>query len=165
MKEEKKEPEKKEEIKLPEKKEETVVKQPEVKAAPDSEVKSETVKKEEVVAPVVKAVTYTVSSVAFAAVLLYLLYMMFRSIRVYHQDGEGASHYAGSCMLKKTENGFEVRLPDMIVEQSATGQFILRTGSIFASRHKGEELMILTGKRKDAVWIDKEIPYKLAVFV
>ena len=163
MKEEKKEPEKKEEMKRPEKKE-TVVKQPEVKAASDSEIKPETVKKKEVAAPVVKAVTYTVSSVAFAAVLLYLLYMMFRSIRVYHQDGKGVSHYAGSCMLKKTENGFEVKLPDMLVEQSATGQFILRPGSVFASHHKGEELLILTGKRKDAVWIDKEIPFRLTVF-
>ncbi len=170
---EKKEPEKKEtekrktedKINLPKKKEEISVKQQEVNAESVTVLQTETMKKNDVAAPVVKAVTFTVGSVAFAAVLLYLLYMMFRSIRVYHQDGEGASHYAGSCMMKKTENGFEVKLPDMIVEQSATGQFSLRPGGIFASRHKGEELLILAGERKEAVWIDKEIPFKLAVFV
>ena len=144
--------------------EETTVKQQEVKAEPVLTVQPETVKRKGDVAPVVKAITFTVSGVAFAAVLLFLFYMMLRSIRVYHQDGEGGSCYAGSYMMKKTENGFEVNLPDTVLEQSATGQFILRTGKMFAKRHRGEELVILTGRRKEAVWIEREIPLKLATF-
>ena len=113
--------------------------------------------------PVVKAVTFTVSGVAFAAVLLFLLYMMLRSVRVYHQDGEGGSKYAGSYLLKKTETGFEVSLPDLILEQSATGQFTLRTGRLFAQRHKGEELVVLAGRRKEAVWIARGFLCRLRV--
>lgn len=153
------------EVKLPQKKEEEMVKLPEVKAMPVSNSQLQTAKKKEVMAPVVKAITFTVSGVAFTAVLLYLLYMMFRSIKVYHQDGEGGSRYAGSCMMKKTENGFEVKLPDMILEQSTTGQFVMRPSGIFAVRYKGEELMVLSGRRKESVWIDREIPLKLTTFV
>ncbi len=153
----------KKEHKLPGK-EETTVKQKEVKAEPVLAVRQGTMKKTEVMAPVVKAVTFTVSGVAFAAVLLFLLYMMLRSVGVYHQDGEGGSRYAGSYMMKKTENGFEVNLPDLLLEQSSTGQFTLRTGRLFARRHKGEELVVLAGRRKEAVWIDWEIPLKLATF-
>lgn len=153
----------KEEHNLPGK-EETTVKQREVKAKPVMAVRQGTMKKTGVMEPVVKAVTFTVSGVAFAAVLLFLLYMMLRSVRVYHQDGEGGSKYAGSYLLKKTETGFEVSLPDLILEQSATGQFTLRTGRLFAQRHKGEELVVLAGRRKEAVWIDREIPLKLVTF-
>lgn len=150
--------------KLPEEKKEVTVRQQEINAVRVSGIQPETIKKENVIVPVVKAVTFTMGSVAAAAVLLYLLYMVLRSIKIYHLDGEGNSHYAGSCMMKKTENGFEVKLPDMIIEQSATGQFLLQPGSMFASNHKGEELMILAGNRKEAVWIDKEIPLKLVTF-
>ena len=147
-----------------EKTEEGAVKQKEVNAAAVAAVKPKTIWQKQAIAPVVKAVTYTVSSVAFSAVLLYLLYMMLRSIRVYHLDGEGDSHYAGSCIMKKTENGFEVKLPDMILEQSVTGQYILRPGRIFTARHRGEELLILTAQRRESVWVDREIPLKMATF-
>ena len=154
-----------EEGKEREKTEEGSVKQQQANAAGTSAVKPKTIWQKQAIAPVVKAVTYTVSSVAFAAVLLYLFYMMLRSIRVYHQDGEGGSHYAGSCIMKKTESGFEVKLPDMILEQSLTGQYTLRPGRIFAARHKGEELLILTAQRKESVWVDREIPLKMATFL
>ena len=66
--------------------------------------------------------------------------------------------------MKKTENGFEVKLPDMILEQSVTGQYILRPGRIFTARHRGEELLILTAQRRESVWVDREIPLKMATF-
>lgn len=150
--------------KMPDGQETVTVRQPEVNTGHISGIQPETIKRGDVIVPVVKAITFTMGSVAAAAVLLYLLYMMLRSIKIYHLDGDGKSHYAGSCIMKKTGNGFEVKIPDRIIEQSATGQFVLQPGSMFVSNHKGEELIILAGERKEAVWIDKEIPLKLAVF-
>lgn len=145
-------------------KEEVTVKPKEVNAVQVSQGKKGMMQTGAVVAPVVKAITFTMGGVAVAAGFLYFLYMLFRSIKVYHLDGEGTSHYAGSCLMKKTDNGFAVRLPDMMIEQSSTGQFALRPGSMFASRHKGQELIILAGERREAVWIDKEMPLKLVTF-
>ncbi len=145
-------------------KEEVTVKPKEVNAVQVSQGKKGMMQTGAVVTPVVKAITFTMGGVAVAAGFLYFLYMLFRSIKVYHLDGEGTSHYAGSCLMKKTDNGFAVRLPDMMIEQSSTGQFALRPGSMFASRHKGQELIILAGERREAVWIDKEMPLKLVTF-
>ena len=120
-------------------------------------------KRAETVEKVVKAVTFTVSGIMLAAGLLYLIYLMFRSIQIFDCDGEGNTKYAGSCIMKKTEEGFEVRIPDMIWEHSATGQYSLKPGKLFAKRNKGKELIVMMGNRKEAVWIDKEIPLRVSV--
>lgn len=108
--------------------------------------------------PVIKAVTFTVGIVAAAAGILWLLYLMYYSVRVYHRDGEEKYHYAGSCMLKKKEDGFGLAIPQGMVEQSETGLFILRPGTFFNRVNKGKELFICAGRQKESVWIDGEIP-------
>lgn len=144
---------------------ETTEVKPEVLLAePVEEAQKTVLTKAGVVEVVTKAVVFTVSSVALAAVLLYLVYMLCRSVRVYHQDGEGGSRYAGSCIMKRTKDGFEMRIPEMILEQSATGEFILRPGTVFSKRHKGEELLVMAGKKKEAVWIDNEIPLRVSAY-
>ena len=73
------------------------------------------------------------------------------------------SRIRGKIGMKKTEEGFEVRIPDMIWEHSATGQYSLKPGKLFAKRNKGKELIVMMGNRKEAVWIDKEIPLRVSV--
>ena len=51
----------------------------------------------------------------------------------------------------------------MIWEHSATGQYSLKLGKLFAKRNKGKELIVVMGNRKEAVWIDKEIPLRVSV--
>ncbi|HBA68858.1 MAG TPA: hypothetical protein DCZ40_05810 [Lachnospiraceae bacterium] len=113
----------------------------------------------------VKAVTFTVGSIVLVSGLIYLVYLVCRSIQVYDCDGEGKARYVGSCIMKKTEEGFEVRLPNMIWEHSATGQYSLRPGRMFAKKHRGKELMVIAGEHKEAVWIDKEMPLRLTIHV
>ena len=146
-------------------KEEITVKQEELQAEPESIKPPETVRQKSVTETVVKAVTFTASAVAFASVCLYLLYMLCRSVRVYHQDGEGGAYYAGSCLIQRTANGFELRISDRILEQSATGQFELRPGCLFVKKYKGEELLVIAGNRRESVWIDREIPLRISSYI
>lgn len=151
---------------LPNKKEEyreeTVqVEMPKMEAEPETRSRSKLMRAE-AMGKVVKAVTFTVSSIMLASGLIYLIYLMFRSIQIFDCDGEGNTKYAGSCIMRKTEDGFEVRIPNMIWEHSATGQYSLRPSKAFAKKHKGKELLVVAGERKEAVWIEREIPLRIA---
>lgn len=106
----------------------------------------------------VKAVTFTVGMAAALAGLLWLLYLSYCHVRIYHRDGEEKCRYAGSCMIKRQEEHYELVLPGRIAEQSETGLFCLRPGRIFNRVNKGKELLILAGKQKESVWIGEEIP-------
>lgn len=142
--------------------EETVlVEIPRTGAGPENGSRSKIAMKVEAVGKVVKAVTFTVSSIMLASGFIYLIYLMFRSIQIYDCDGEGRIKYAGSCIMKKTEEGFEVRIPHMIWERSDTGQYSLRPSRIFVKRNKGKELIVIAGERKEPVWIDREIPLRV----
>ncbi len=144
---------------------ETVI--PEPKAAepvPDKPV-IKTVSNKNVISPIVKAFTFTIGGVAGVATLIWMCYLFFTSIRIYHSDGDGKTNYAGSCIIKKTENIFEVTIPAMILEQSDTGRFSLRLGGVFYKYHKGKELIVTAGQHKESVWIDKEIPFRVDTYV
>lgn len=134
----------------------------ETMAGPQAGERTLLAKRAETAEKVIKAVTFTVSSIMLAAGLFYLIYLMFRSIQVFDCDGEGNTKYAGSCIMKKTEEGFQVRIPDMIWERSATGQYSLKPGKLFAKKNKGKELLVIMGDRKEAVWIDREIPLRIS---
>lgn len=142
-------------------KEEITVPQKKTAAEPAVE-QLQTVGKRSVLEPVIKAVTYTAGGVALAAGLFYLIFLMYRSIKVYDYDKKEKTRYAGSCVMRKTKSGFEVRIPDMILEHSDTGEYSLRPGKAFAGKHKGEELVIIAGGRKVSVWIEEEIPLRLS---
>lgn len=161
---------KKREIRIPDKKKtyekETVQgKVPEIAAEPETGNLSKITKRMEAAGRVVKAVTFTVSGIMLVSGMLYLIYLMFRSIQVYDCDGEGNIRYAGSCIMKKTEDGFEVKIPDMIWESSATGQYSLRPGRIFVRRNKGKELTVIAGAERGSVWIEREIPFRTTMHV
>lgn len=134
----------------------------EMMAGPQAGERALLAKRAETAEKVIKAVTFTVSSIMLAAGLFYLIYLMFRSIQIFDCDGEGNTKYAGSCIMKKTEEGFQVRIPDMIWERSATGQYSLKPGKLFAKKHKGKELLVIMGDRKEAVWVDREIPLRVS---
>lgn len=153
-------------ITFPEKKEEyqeemILVEVPETGAEPENNGRMEILARAEAAGKVVKAVTFTVSGIMLASGLIYLIYLMFRSIQIFDCDGEGNVRYAGSCIMKKTENGFEVKIPNMIWESSETGQYVLRPGKMFAGKNKGKELIVMAGESRESVWIDKEIPLRM----
>lgn len=122
---------------------------------PVSEVKSNALP------PLAKSIAFTLSSIIGTASLLWLLYVLLRNMKIYYNDGEGGCRYAGSCMTKKNGAAFKVTIPEMILEQSDTGQYLLRPFFIFAEKNKGKELVIQAGERKKSVWIDGEIPLRL----
>lgn len=121
------------------------------------------------ISPILKAFTFTMGSVAGVSTLIWVCYLFFMSIRIYHSDdhgdGEGKYFYAGSCIMKKTEDIFEVTIPSMILEQSDTGRFSLRLGRLFYKRYKGKELIVTTGQQQESVWIDEEIPFRVQTYV
>ncbi len=147
------------------KEETTQAKVPETAAKPEMGNRSRMTKRMETAGKVVKAVTFTISGIMLAAGMLYLIYLMFRSIQIYDCDGEGNVKYAGSCIMKKTEDGFEVKIPDMIWEHSVTGQYSLRPGRTFVKRNKGKELAVIAGEQRTTVWIDREIPFRTTTCV
>lgn len=168
--EERQEENKRREIRIPDRKKtyekETVqAKAPETAAKPETGNLSKAVKRMEAAGRVVKAVTFTISGIMLASGMVYLIYLMFRSIQVYDCDGEGNARYAGSCIMKKAGDGFEVKIPDMIWEHSATGQYSLRPGRMFAKRNKGKELTVIAGEQRGSVWIDREIPFRTSMYV
>lgn len=148
-----------------EKKETEEVTAEQIMAEPMTDIDRKTVKKQFILEPVVKAVTFTMGSVILTASVLWLIYLMYRGIKVYHSDGEGGYRYAGSCLMQKIPEGYEVVLPEMITDRSATGQYLLRPGRLFAERHKGKELLVIAGEERKSVWIDSEIPLHLSPFV
>lgn len=157
-------------VRIPEKKEayekETVqAKVPETAAKPEAGKYAKMTKRKEAMGKVVKAVTFTISGIMLASGALYMVYLMFRSLRIYDCDGEGNVKYAGSCIMKKTEDGFEVKIPDMIWEHSSTGQYILKPGRIFVKKNKGKELAVIAGGQGKSVWIDREIPFRTTMGV
>ncbi len=157
-------------VRMPDRKKEykeetTQAKVPETAAKPEMGNRSRMTKRMETAGKVVKAVTFTISGIMLAAGMLYLIYLMFRSIQIYDCDGEGNVKYAGSCIMKKTEDGFEVKIPDMIWEHSVTGQYSLRPGRTFVKRNKGKELAVIAGEQRTTVWIDHEIPFRTTTCV
>ena len=115
--------------------------------------------------PIIKAAAFTLGSVISVAAIIWIIYLLFGTIRVYHNGGDGKQHYAGSCIVKKKEGFFEVTIPVMMLEQSVTGQYCLRPGCLFIGRNKGKELIVKAGDQKLSVWIDKEIPLRLPTYV
>ena len=157
-------------IRIPDKrktyeKETVQAKVPENAAMPEEGSHIRVAKQAEAAGRVVKAVTFTISGIMLASGMLYLIYLMFRSIQVYDCDGEGKARYAGSCIMKRTGDGFEVKIPDMIWEHSATGQYSLRPGRTFVKRNKGKELTVIAGEQRGSVWIDREIPFRVTMHV
>ena len=157
-------------IRIPDKgktyeKETVQAKVPENAAMPEEGSHIRVAKQAEAAGRVVKAVTFTISGIMLASGMLYLIYLMFRSIQVYDCDGEGKARYAGSCIMKRTGDGFEVKIPDMIWEHSATEQYSLRPGRTFVKRNKGKELTVIAGEQRGSVWIDREIPFRVTMHV
>lgn len=157
-------------IRLPERKKayekETVqAKAPETAAKPETGSLPKTAKRMTAAGKVVKAVTFTISGIMLVSGMLYLIYLMFRSIQIYDCDGEGNVKYAGSCIMKRDGDGFEVKIPDMIWENSVTGQYSLRPGRMFVKRNKGKELTVVAGEQRGSVWIDREIPFRTSMYV
>ena len=157
-------------IRIPDKrktyeKETVQAKVPENAAMPEEGSNIRVAKQAEAAGRVVKAVTFTISGIMLASGMLYLIYLMFRSIQIYDCDGEGKARYAGSCIMKRTGDGFEVKIPDMIWEHSVTGQYSLRPGRTFVKRNKGKELTVIAGEQRGSVWIDREIPFRVTMHV
>ena len=138
---------------------------PKTGAEPENNSRARVLTRAEAVGKVAKAVTFTVSSIMLAAGLIYLIYLMFRSIQIFDCDGEGNVRYVGSCIMKRTEGGFEVRIPNMIWEHSSTGQYNLRPSKAFAKKNKGKELIVMAGENRESVWIDKDIPFRMSMYV
>ncbi|TCL60319.1 hypothetical protein EDD76_10213 [Kineothrix alysoides] len=147
-------------------KEEETKNQESLAAAPMAEeIEIQTIKDKNTSTPVIKAAAFTVGSVIGTAGILWLMYLLLGTIRIYHSDGEEKLRYAGSCIVKKKEDGFEVTIPRMILEQSNTGQYSLRPGRLFTGRNKGKELLVTAGGQKISVWIDEEMPLRLPTYV
>ncbi len=147
-------------------KEKETKKQESLAAAPVAEeTEIQTVKDKNTSTPVIKAAAFTLGSVIGTAGILWLIYLLLGTIRIYHSDGEEKLRYAGSCIVKKKEEGFEVTIPRMILEQSNTGQYSLRPGRLFTGRNKGKELLVTAGGQKISVWIDEEMPLRLPTYV
>lgn len=143
-----------------------IIKQEPLAAAPEEEEKEiQTIKDKNTGVPVIKAAAFTLGSVAGTAGILWLMYLLMGTVRIYHSDGEGKMRYAGGCLVKKKEEGFEVTIPLMILEQSNTGQYSLRPGQLFTKRNKGKELLVTAGGKRISVWIDEEIPLRLPTYV
>ena len=114
---------------------------------------------------VVKAAAFTLGGVAGLAGIFWLIYLFFWSVRIYHIDEENKRRYAGSCMIVKSQEGFLVYIPNILLEQSYTGQYNLCIGYFFSKKNKGKELIVSAGDKKEAVWIDREIPFRLPAYV
>lgn len=147
------------------KKEETTKQEPLAAEPEEEETEIQTIKDKNTGMPVIKAAAFTMGSVAGTAGILWLMYLLMGTIRIYHSDGEEKMRYAGSCIVKKKEEGFEVTIPLMILEQSNTGQYSLRPGHLFTKRNKGKELLVTAGGKRISVWIDEEIPLRLPTYV
>ena len=145
-------------------KEEAYVALQSLEAEPEEMKEKEQMKKKEIFKPVVKVITFTISSVVLVTGLVYLFFLMFRSIRVYHYDGEGRPCYGGSCILHRKGDGFEVKIPSVILDQSSTGEYVLKPGKWFVKTGKGRELIVLAGGRKETLWIAEEMPLRLPAF-
>ncbi len=150
---------------VPLKETETVTPEPKAAEPVSEEPLIKNVSSKKVMSPIVKAFTFTLGGVAGVATLIWMCYLFFMSIRIYHSDGDGKTTYAGSCIIRKTEEIFEVSIPAMILEQSDTGRFNLRLGGLFCKYFKGKELIVEAGQQKIAVWIDKEIPFRVDTYV
>lgn len=115
--------------------------------------------------PVIKAAVFTMGSVVTIAGIIWMVYLLLGTIRIYHCDGEGKCYYAGSGIVKKKRGNYEMTIPLMIMEQSCTGRYNLKPGRLFAGRNRGKELLVTAGGEKISVWIDEEIPVKLPACV
>ena len=137
-------------------------KQEPLSSAPErEEIPVQSIKRENGSANIMKAAAFTMVGVVGAAGILWLIYLLFGTVRIYHNDGEGKYHYAGSGIVKRKGGIFELNLPLMILEQSVTGQYCLKPGQLFVGRNKGKELVVTAGDRRLSVWIDEEIPLRL----
>lgn len=137
-------------------------KQEPLSAPPErEEIPVQSIKRENGSANIMKAAAFTMGGVVGAAGILWLIYLLFGTVRIYHNDGEGKYHYAGSGIVKRKGGIFELNLPLMILEQSVTGQYCLKPGQLFVGRNKGKELVVTAGDRRLSVWIDEEIPLRL----
>lgn len=132
---------------------------PELSAVNDVALNPETVKKEGGIFadPVVKVVTLAFGAFAVIAGILFLLWYLRRSVKIYNDDGEGRMLYLGRCLVRLEEEGYAITISDQMIEHAYTNRYCIKPGLFLIGRKEGEELLVCSENRRIAVYLCREM--------
>lgn len=102
-------------------------------------------------------VTVTAGTILASLGLLFLLYYLRMSVKVYNDDGKGGMIYLGRCRVKLAEEGYTITISDEMEEKAVTNRYYIRPGLFRLFKGEEEELIVCRLKKKISVYLNKEM--------
>lgn len=107
--------------------------------------------------PTVRMFTITAgAALLLLGLALFLLYLR-RSVKIYNDDGEGKMIYLGRCIVRWEEDFYAVAITEAMEEKAYTNRYCIRPGLFRIGKKEGEELVIIKGEKRVAVYLSREM--------
>lgn len=106
--------------------------------------------------PAVKIVTITTGSLLFIFGILSVLFYFRRSVRLYHDNGEGKFLFLERCLLHMERDGMAVTISKRAAESSLTNRYCIKPGLAGLGTGR-KELLIHKGKGRLCVPVERKM--------
>lgn len=106
--------------------------------------------------PAVQIISITAGTLAAVAGFLLLCYLLFMTVKVYNDDGEGKMVYLGRRRILLKEEGYFVEISEQMMEKAVTNRYCLKPGAFRLLRSK-EELLVCFGQKKVSAPLSREM--------
>lgn len=105
----------------------------------------------------VKIITVALSTLLILAGVLFLVFILLCSVRVFNDDGEGRMVYLGRCMVRKKEGEYSLVITQSMTERSCTNRYCIKPGLFRLGKKEDQELVVCRDTKKAAVPLSREM--------
>lgn len=107
--------------------------------------------------PAVKVITITMGTLVGAGFLFLLLIVLFKTVKVYNDDGTGQMIYLGRCIVMQEGEDFSISISRAMAEKACTNRYSVRAGLFMIGKSDEQELFVCKGQKKISVYLNKEM--------
>ncbi len=107
--------------------------------------------------PAVKMITITLSMVIFLSGLAAWMFYLWKTVRIFNEDGDGRKRYLGRAIVHLTEDGYYMELTDKLIEKASTNHYLIKTDLFYIGKNSDWEMLVIRDGKKKTVRLQKEI--------
>ena len=107
--------------------------------------------------PVVQIISVSAGTLAAVCGVFLLCYLLFMTVKVFNDNGEGKMVYLGRSRIRLKEEGYTVEISDRMVEKAVTNRYCLKPGAFRLLKGDEEELLVCCQHKKASVTLSREM--------
>lgn len=107
--------------------------------------------------PVVQIVSITTGTLAAVGGFFLLFYLLFMTVRVYNDNGEGKMTYLGRSRIILKEEGYTVEISERMLEKAVTNRYCLKPGAFRLFKSDEEEILVCCRQKKISAILSREM--------